>query len=164
MGIKNSLLEFAIRNNLIPMKLKWELSVSAVGSLYRDMYYILDEGERVKLAKVMENMGLEHSEEITKRLGLSKNLHGCALSLMAYHRIFGIRSHIAEETDREVVIRVSKCMWKDKRGWTPELCASIEGFETGLVKGIDGSLIHFYSKRRSLGDGFCEMHLRSTSN
>jgi len=164
MGIKNSLLEFAIRHNLISMKLKWELSVSAVGSLYRDMYNLLDEDERVKLATVMENMGLEHSKEIAKRLRLSKNLHDCALALMSYHRIFGIESRIVEETENEVVINVSKCMWKDKRGWTPEICTSIEGFETGLVKGINDSIRHFYSKRRSLGDEFCEMHLKLSPN
>ncbi len=50
-------------------------------------------------------------------------------------------------------------MWKDKKDWTPQICASIEAFETGLVKGIDASIRHHYSKRRSLGHPFCEMHL-----
>ena len=50
-------------------------------------------------------------------------------------------------------------MWKDKRGWTPYICASIEVFEAGLVKGIDGSIRHHYSKKRSLGHQVCRMHL-----
>ena len=142
------------------MKLKWELAVSAVGSMYRDMFSLLDEGDRVKLNRMVDGMRLEHSEEILRRLGASRDLHGCASALMAYHRIFGIDSSVVKETDEEIVVHVSSCMWKDKRGWTPEICASIEGFETGLVRGINGSIKHFYTKRRSLGDEVCEMHLK----
>jgi hypothetical protein len=128
--------------------------------MYRDMYRLLDEEDRTKLSKMMEDMGREHSEEILRRLGASRDLHGCALALMAYHRVFGIDSSVVEEMRDEIVIHVSSCMWKDKRGWTPEICASIEGFEAGLVRGIDGSIKHFYTKRRSLGDEVCEMRLK----
>lgn len=73
-----------------------------------------------------------------------------------------VKSSIAREMDDEVVIHVSHCMWKDKRGWTPEICASIEAFEAGLVNGVDPSLKHFYTSRRSLGDRVCVMHLQHT--
>ena len=159
LGVKNKFLEFTIKHDLIPMKMKWEQAVSAVGSMYRNMFYLLDAEDRIKLSKMMENWGLEHSEGILKRLGASIDLHGCALALMSYHRIFGINSSILKETKDEVVIHVSHCVWKDKRGWTPQICASIEAFEAGLVKGIDSSIKHYYTKRRSLGDLVCEMHL-----
>ena len=159
LGLKNKFLEFTIKHDLIPMKMKWEQAVSAVGSMYRNMFYLLDAEDRIKLSKMMENWGLEHSEGILKRLGASRDLHGCALSLMSYHRIFGIKSSIVKETEDEVVIHVSRCMWKDKRGWTPQICASIEAFEAGFVMGFDSSIKHFYTKRRSLGDQVCEMHL-----
>jgi len=159
LGLKNTVFEFAVKHDLIPMKLRWMQAVSAVGSLYRDVFYLLGPDDRVKLYKMMEDLGLEHSKEVLNRLGASRSLHGCALALMAYHRIFGIKSSIVKQTEEEVVIHVSHCMWKEKRKWTPQVCASIEAFEAGLVRGIDGSIQHFYTKRRSLGDQFCEMHL-----
>lgn len=159
MGLKNKILEFAIKHDMVPMKTRWELAVSAVGSLYRNVFYLLGADESIKLSRMMEDWGLEHSKEVLNRLGAPRTLHGCALSLMSYHRIFGIKSSMVKETENEIVIHVSHCMWKDKRGWTPRICASIEAFETGLVKGIDGSIKHLYTKRRSLGDQVCEMRL-----
>ncbi len=145
---------------MIPMKLRWEQSVSAVGSLYRNVFNLLDPGDRKKLSRMMEDWGREHADEALNRLHASRDLRGCALALMLYHRIFGIKSSIAKERDDEIVIHVSHCMWKDKRGWTPEICASIEAFETGLVNGVDPSIKHFYTSRRSLGDRVCVMHLQ----
>jgi hypothetical protein len=159
LGVKTKVLELAIKHDMVPMKMKWEQAVSAVGSMYKNMYYLLDPEDRIKLSKMMENWGIEHSEVILKRLGASRDLHGCALALISYHRIFGIKSSVVKETEDEIMIHVYRCMWKDKRGWTPKICASIEAFETGLVNGIDSSIKHFYTKRRSLGDPVCEMHL-----
>lgn len=144
---------------MIPLKMKWEQAVSAVGSMYRNVFNLLSPDDRIKLSMMMEEWGIEHSREIFKRLGLSRDLHGCAVALMSYHRMFGMKSSIVEETEDEVVIHVTHCMWKDKRGWTPQICASIEAFEAGLVKGIDSSIKHHYTKRRSIGDPVCEMHL-----
>ena len=138
---------------------KWEQAVSAVGSMYRNVFYLLDPEDRIKLNKVMENWGIEHAKGIFKRLGASRDLHGYALALMSYHRIFGIKSLVVKETEDVVVIHVYRFMWKDKRGWTPQICASIEAFEAGLVKGIDDSIKHRYTKRKSLGDPVCEMYL-----
>jgi len=113
------------------MRMRWEQAVSAVGSMYRRFFYLLEPGKRPGLSEMMEE----------------------------WHRIFGIKSSIAEESEDEIVIHVTHCMWKDKRDWTPQICASIEAFEAGIVKGIDSSIRHRYSKRRSLGHSFCEMHL-----
>lgn len=159
MGFKNMIYEFAIKHDMIPLKTKGEQAVSAVGSMYRNMFNLLGPEDRIKLSKMMEDLGVEHSREILKRLGSSRDLHGCALALMSYHRIFGIESSIVKENEDEIVVHVSHCRWKDKRGWTPQICASIEAFEAGLVKGIDGSIEHHYTKRRSLGDEVCEMRL-----
>ncbi len=159
MGLKQRFYEYAIKHDRVPMKMKWEQAVSAVGSMYKRFYYLLEDEEKTKLSEMMEEWGAEHAEEIKERLDVAKGLHGCALALMAYHKIFGIESSIAEESGDELVLRVSHCMWKDKRGWTPWVCASIEAFERGLVKGIDGTMRHYYTKRRSLGDPYCEMHL-----
>jgi len=101
---------------MIPVKSRWEQSVSAVGSLYRNVFHLLDPGDRKELSRMMEDWGREHADEALKRLRISRDLRGCALVLMLYHKIFGIKSSIAREMDDEVVIHVSHCMWKDKRG------------------------------------------------
>lgn len=159
LGLRNKIFEYAIKHDVIPLKTRWAQAVSAVGSLYRNFFYLLDPKDRKKLSMMMEEWGLEHSTEILPRIGAPRDLHGCALALMSYHRIFGIKSSITNESEDEIVIHVSRCMWKDKRGWTPEICASIEAFETGIVKGIDSLIKHYYTQRRSLGDPVCEMHL-----
>lgn len=94
-----------------------------------------------------------------RRSAFGETCTGCALALMSYHRIFGMKGSIAEESEDEIVIHAIHCMWKDKRDWTPKICASIEAFEAGLVRGIDSSIRHHYSKRRNLGHKVCEMHL-----
>jgi len=160
LGIRRRFYEYAVVHDKIPLRTKWEEAVSAVGSMYRRFFDMVDEGDRARLSRMMEEWGQEHAQKIQGRLDISSGLRGCALVLMAYHRLFGIKSWIAEETGDELVIRVSSCMWKDKKGWTPQVCASIEAFERGLVRGIDGSIRHHYSKRRSMGDQFCEMRLR----
>lgn len=164
MGLKNAVFELAVKHDMIPMKLRWTQAVSAIGSLYRNVYYLLDPDARDKLSGMMEAWGREHSEEVLNRLDASRDLRGCAMALMSYHRLFGIKSSIVKETEDEIIIHVSRCMWKDKEGWTPQICASIETFETGLVEGVDPSIKHFYTKRRSLGDRVCEMHLQIPRN
>ena len=159
MGLKTKGVELAIIHDKIPTRMRWEQAVSAIGSMYRRFFYLLEPGNRQSLSEMMEEWGVEHSGEIMEKLGVQRDLHGCALALMSYHRIFGIKSSIAQESEDEIVIQVTHCMWKDKRNWTPQICASIEAFETGLVKGIDSSIRHRYHKRRSLGHPFCEMHL-----
>ena len=159
MGLKTKGVELAIIHDRVPMRMRWEQAVSAVGSMYRRFFYLLEPGKRPGLSEMMEEWGVEHSGEVLEKLGVRRDLHGCALALMSYHRIFGIKSSIAEESEDEIVFHATHCMWKDKRDWTPQICASIEAFEAGLVKGIDGSIRHYYPKRRSLGHQVCEMHL-----
>jgi hypothetical protein len=84
---------------------------------------------------------------------------------MAMHRIFGIKSSIVKESEDEAIIHATKCLWKDKKDWTQEVCASIDAYEVGLVEGINKNIKHFVTKRRSGGDRVCELILKKyTSN
>jgi len=132
LGLRQRFYEYAIKHDRIPMRTKWEQAVSAVGSMYKRFFHMVGDEDRARLSGMMEEWGLEHAEEIKERLDVTGGLHGCALALMAYHRIFGIDSSIAEESDDGLVIRVSHCM----------------------------SIRHYYTKRRSLGHPFCEMYLK----
>ncbi len=161
MNIKGKLIEFMVVHDLIPMRIKWRKSASGVGRMFNDVYHILDKNEKIKLTKMMHSWGLEDAGDVIETLKIERNLHGCAIALMGLHRTFGIKSHIVEENANEVKIHATACIWKDKKGWAPEVCASIDEYERGLVEGIDKNILHFYTKRRSAGGNFCELVLKS---
>lgn len=65
---------------------------------------MLNEEGRRELAKLMYDWGLEDAERPIKILGIKRDLHECAIALLAMHRIFGIKSRIVRETENEIVI------------------------------------------------------------
>ena len=160
MGLRSRLTEFLIRHDLLPARIRWKKSASGVGRLFNDVFHMLDEGEREKLAELMYKWGISDADEVVRTLKTKRNLHGCAVALMAMNCIFGIRSYIAKENDNEIIIHATECLWKDKRNWTPKVCASIEKYDVGLIKGIDKSVKYYCTKRRSKGDKVCEVILK----
>ncbi len=160
MNIKGKLMEFIIVNDLVPVQTRWRKSASSIGRIFNDVFHMLDKNERAGLTKMMYSWGIEDANEIVETLKVERNLHGCAVALMGMHRIFGIKSHIAEENANEIKIHATECMWKNKKDWTPEVCASIDGYERGLTEGIDKNISHISAKRRSAGDNVCELILR----
>lgn len=131
MKLKRMLIEFMVKHDLIPARIKWRKSASGVGRLFNDVFHMLSKEDRRKLGELMYHWGLEDADKIVEMLGIERDLHGCAIALLAVNSIFGIKSHIVKESDDEIVIHVTKCLWKDKRGWTPEVCASIERYDMG---------------------------------
>lgn len=164
MNLRTILIKKIIDWNLIPSSIKWKKSVSGVGRMYANILNMMreeygDEGIK-KLGGVMFNIGYNQAKEILELLGMERNLEACAYTLLIMHRIFGIKSKIVQKNRDRIVIHVSYCFWgKRKRGWTPNTCASIQEYETGLVKRILPSAIHYYTKRRSLGDIICELNI-----
>lgn len=69
----------------------------------------------------MHSWGLNDAEGVVATLGVKRDLHGCAIALLGMHRVFGIKSKIFEETGDQVTIHATKCMWKEKKGWTSEV-------------------------------------------
>lgn len=159
MRIKKTLIEFMVKHNLLPLKIKWEKNVEAVGSLYRNIFYMLDTKNRVKLTRMMEEWGAIDADKVVKELRVNRNIHGCAIAVLAFHQLFAIESLIVEETEDRVVIHITKCKWKDKKGWNPGICASIAAYETGMVRSINQEVNPLYIKRRSQGDSICELIL-----
>jgi len=162
MNVKTHLVKKIIDWDLVPCSVRWKKSVSGVGIMYAEIMKMMQESygaEGVKkLSEVMYNIGLHQANEILESLGLERTLEGCAYVLLAMHRIFGVKSRIVQKDSDRVVIHATRCYWgKRKKGWTPKTCASIQQYETGLVKGILPSATHFYTKRRSLGDKVCEL-------
>jgi len=159
--MKNYLIRKVIDLDLVPCSIRWKKSVSGVGRMYADIMRMMEENYGVegvkKLGEVMYNIGLNQADEILESLGLERTLDGCAYTLMTMHRIFGIKSKMVQEEEDKIVIHATRCYWGGKKGWTPKTCASIQQYETGLVKGILPSAIHTYTKRRSLGDNICEL-------
>ncbi len=159
MGVKEAIVRFLVRYNLIPVRIRWKKSVSGFGTVYKDIYHSLKKKRKKDLTLLMFKEGFVKAKETVKELGLGNDLKDCAIALMAYHRIFGIKSHISEKKEKELRIRITDCMWSNKKGWSPEVCASLSAFEAGLVKGINKKIHHIYTKRRSLGHEYCEIVL-----
>jgi hypothetical protein len=80
--------------------------------------------------------------------------------LIAVNCIFGIKSFIVKEDNDEIVIHATECLWKDRENWSPLVCASIDQYEVGLVKGINKEIHYYCTRRRSKGDPVCEVILR----
>lgn len=160
MNLKGKLIEFMVVHDLVPLRMRWGRSASGVGRMFNDIFHILDRDGRAKLAKMMYSWGLEDAEEVMETLKVKRDLHGCAVALMGVHRIFGIKSHIARENNGELVIHATKCLWKDKKGWSHEVCASIDAYDKGLIKGINRDIKSRCTKRRSRGDEVCELILK----
>jgi len=160
MDIKSKLIEFIARNDLIPVKMRWKKSVSAIGSLFIGVHRMLNAEDRRKLASLLYEWGLSDAEEVVNTLGISRDPHGCAIAILATNNIFGIRNEIVMEKKDEVVIHVTECLWKNKKNWTPELCALTDQYEIGLVTGINKNIRYSVLKRRSKGDKVCEIVLK----
>lgn len=163
MNIIAKLIEFMIKRDLVPARARWKRSASGVGRLFNDVFHMLNKDDRKKLTKLMYDWGLGDADRLIETLKAERNLHGCAVAVLAMNCIFGIKSYIAKESNDEIVIRATKCLWKDRKNWTPEVCASIEKYDIGLVRGIDKNVKYFCTKRRSKGSKHCEIVLRKES-
>jgi len=160
MGFRGRVIEFLVMHDLLPAKVRWKKSASGVGRLFNDVFYLLDENERKKLTQLMYEQGLSDADKVAETLKIKRNLHGCAVALMAANCVYGIKSRIAKENTKEIIIHARECLWNGKRNWTPAVCASIENYDVGLVKGIDKNVEYYCTKRRSKGDNFCEVILK----
>ena len=157
----NYLVKKIIDLNLIPCSIKWRKSVSGIGRMYANILMMIQENygsEGIKrLNEVMFKIGFNQADEILDSMGLDRNLKGCIYTLLVMHRIFGIESKIIQKDDYKAIVHISSCYWKNKEGWSVKSCASIERYETGLVKKILPDAAHYYTKRRSLGHDICEL-------
>lgn len=162
MSIKGYFLKKLIDYDIVPCFFRWKKSVSGIGRIYSDMLDMMQKNYGIKGIKQMNNVmydiGLNQSLEILNKLGLEKNLEGCAYVLLSMHRVFGIKSKIVKKSNRRIVIHISDCCWGRKRkGWTPKTCASISQYELGLIRGIMPEVKHVYTKKHTLGNDVCEM-------
>ena len=160
MGFRGKLIEFLVMHDLLPARIRWKKSVSGIGRLFCDVFYMLDANQRKKLTELMYEQGFSDADKVAETLKIKRNLHGCAVALMAGNRVYGIKSRIAKEDSKGVIIHATECLWNGKKNWTPAVCASIENYDVGLVKGIDKNVEYYCTKRRSKGDNFCEVILK----
>jgi hypothetical protein len=162
MSFKSLLMKKLIEWDRIPCNLRWNKSVSGIGTIYIDVLEMLQEKYGKdgvsNLNEVMYNIGLGQSIEILEALDLKRDLEGCAYVLLAMHRIFGIKSKIIEKDTNRVVIHARKCRWGGHlTKWKTRTCLSIDNYEAGLIEGILPLSEHTYTKRRSSGDNVCEL-------
>lgn len=161
-NLKGLIITKLIDLNIIPYSIRWKKTISGIGSIYLGFMEMMQKeygpiGIK-NLNDAMYNIGLNQAMEILNSIGLEQDLKGCAYAILAMHRIFGIESKIIEYNENKAIIHATHCRWGNcKEGWTDKTCASIEKYETGLVKGILPLADHRYTKRRSSGDSVCEI-------
>jgi len=162
MTVKSKIIEFIVKKDLIPKKLKWERNVDGVARLYSGAFSLLDSNGKKKLADMMYSWGFQDSDEVVKLLGIERDLHGCAIALIAANHAFGMKSQIVKENENEIVIHFTDCRWKDREDWNPKLCVSIDRCDHGLIEGINKDVKCIVTKRRSKGDEVCEaiLHIK----
>ena len=97
MGFRGKVIEFLVIHYLLPAKIRWKKSASGVGRLFSDVFYMLDANERKKLTELMYEQGLNDADKVAETLKIKRNLHGCAVALMAANCVYGIKSRIAKE-------------------------------------------------------------------
>jgi len=154
--------EFLVRQDLIPKGVKARKSSKGLGRIYKGVFEALQKKykDSALLSEVMYNLGREQSKEMIKELDIEKNLHGCAIALLATYSIFGLKAKIVKEEKDEIIIHTSWCPWCKIKGWNPAICASMDMYEIGLIKGINPKVLHIVTKRRSMGSKICEIILR----
>ena len=136
--------------------------MSGFGVMYSNFYDMMINEYDIqgikKLDNTMYKIGFKQGPEILKELHLERNIEGCAYVVLTMHKLFGLKSKIAEKNDKRIVIHVSHCSWWNHvDGWTPRTCNSIAHYETGLVNGILPDAVHRYKNKRSLGNEVCEL-------
>jgi hypothetical protein len=162
MGLKSYFVKRMIDLDLIPCRTRWRKSVRGIGRIHANTYIKLrerygPEGTRL-LGQVMYGLGSEQAMDIVDSLGLTRDLEGCAYAVMVMHRIFGIKSKIAQRDEEEVVIEISHCEWGRRTGgWIPEMCASIGRYEDGVIETILPEARHSYESRHTLGNETCRL-------
>lgn len=156
MTVKSKIIEFIVKGDHTPKKLKLERNVDGIARLYSGTFNLLDADGKRKLAKMMYDWGLQDADEVVQLLGIKRDLHGCAIALLGANSLFGMKVRIASEDNNKVVIHGTDCRWKDREDWSPALCASIDRYDFGLVMGINKDIELTCTKRRSKGDDVCE--------
>ena len=121
MTLKSKLIEFIVKRDIIPKKLKWKRNVDGVARLYSGAYSLLDSDGKRKLANMMYNWGIQDSDEVVKLLGIERNLHGCAIALITANHVFGMKSRIVKEDEDGIIVHFTDCRWKDREDWNPNL-------------------------------------------
>lgn len=75
-----------------------EKYASGVERLFKDVFYMLPQRDRAKLVNLMYNWGINDAEKVIKLLKTKRDLHGCAIALLAAQHVFGVKSRIAKES------------------------------------------------------------------
>lgn len=80
MGLKSRSIEFVVKHDLMPARIQWKKSASGVGRLFNDVFHMLNENDRKKLAKLLYEWGISDADEVVKKLKIERNLRGCAVT------------------------------------------------------------------------------------
>jgi hypothetical protein len=155
MSFKMSVQKLAIERGIIPSNVKLEKVVQAYGELFMETYewaekYGLSDG----FVDSVYKRGKKNGERFKEKFNLSGTPKDAAFALIAGHKLFGIKSRIAENSKAKAVIRVSDCPWKEL--FTPRACDILGNIEKGACDAISQGLSYAITKKLTDKDDICE--------
>lgn len=150
-----------LENEKNALNKKYEEAVESIGSIMRDIYFGLrdDIGKEkavTLLRNVMHKKGLKRGTEIKQKYGddidVVRNI---------FDKLYdtnNIKFTLKKEGDK-LTYTISSCPWGKLRDWNMDLCAIMDGYEIGLLEGLDIKYAHKCPQRRSLGHDNCKVEI-----
>jgi len=141
---------------LMKLQQKYLEAISTIGSLYSDFYDLLEKS-KIKpsaLHDLMFDKGFKKGLAL-KQSNKEKALQTASKSLLVLHDFYNIKSKLISLESNKALIEISSCSFSQNKNWQSKYCVSLDGYEEGLVKGINSHLVHYCPRRRSLGHPKC---------
>jgi hypothetical protein len=150
-GIKKLLLE----HGSIPSRIKCQKLIKAYGELYLGLFEDANsQGVLKDLSRVIFNIGRKNGERFKKEFDLDDSPRDAAFSLLVGHKLFGIKSRVADGTDKKAVIQVEQCPWEEL--FPPEACDVLGNIEKGACNALNPNLSYTITKKLTDKDEICE--------
>ncbi len=147
--------KLAIERGVIPPNMRLKKVIQAYGELFMETYEWAERQELLDgFADLIYKRGKKNGERFKEKFNLSGSPKDAAFALIAGHKLFGIKSRIAENSKAKAVIRVSDCPWKEL--FTPQACDVLGNIEKGACDAISQDLSYAITKKLTDKDDICE--------
>lgn len=137
--------------------MKWKLVLKGVGKLHRAIYDELEKnnsGSQVKaLAKGAYKVGLDFGESLKEEFQLGNSIEDIGFAMAVEHKVFGMKTKVAEKSDRRIVFHCFECAWK--KYFTPKQCIAIGQAEKGIAHALNPQAKYHILQTRTMSKDKC---------
>jgi predicted hydrocarbon binding protein len=144
--------------------MKWEAVLKGVGKLYRAIYDEMakNDGKTVPtktLADASYKVGLDFGKDLKETLHLGGSIKDIAVAMDVEHQIFGMKTRIAEKSERKIVYHCYRCAWQ--KYFSPKLCIAIGQAEKGIAQALNPEVKYYILQTRTMGKEYCVFAIES---